>query len=85
MTPPCTASPQLFFAPDEETGTHRAWREERAKAICRRCPVQAGCLDYALQIDDRFGIYGGLTPLERVHIRRWRREKSYRERKTVAA
>lgn len=37
----------------------------RAKAICRRCPVRAACLDTALLNDEIFGIWGGLTDRER--------------------
>lgn len=36
-----------------------------AKNVCTGCPVSAKCLNYAFETDDRWGIYGGLTPLER--------------------
>lgn len=32
-----------------------------ALAICRRCPVQTECLDYAQGHDERYGIWGGTT------------------------
>jgi WhiB family redox-sensing transcriptional regulator len=38
---------------------------DKAKAICRRCPVQAECLDWAYTTDEKEGIWGGLTPAER--------------------
>lgn len=49
-------------------------RTGMAKAICRGCPVRAECLEYALDINDQHGIYGGKTVRERDRIRRARRE-----------
>jgi WhiB family transcriptional regulator, redox-sensing transcriptional regulator len=57
---------------------------ETAKAVCASCPVTADCLGFALGTmrasQDLTGIYGGLTPAERVTLRpperphwRWRR------------
>jgi WhiB family transcriptional regulator, redox-sensing transcriptional regulator len=37
----------------------------RAKLICKECPVQRDCLEWAITVDERFGIYGGLTERER--------------------
>lgn len=42
----------------------------KAKRICQRCDVQAHCLQYALEHDERYGIWGGLTVRERDKIRR---------------
>lgn len=47
---------------------------DTAKTICRTCPVQTDCLNYAFtnrEFDDHTGIYGGMTPRER--RREWRR------------
>lgn len=41
-----------------------------AKAICRRCPVQAMCGEYALANNERFGVWGGMSETERKRIRR---------------
>ena len=55
----CTqADPESFFP--EKGGSSRA-----AKATCRRCPVRAECLEYALTNVERFGICGGLSERER--------------------
>ena len=43
----------------------RDLREAKAKAICRECPVQAECLEYALGIREPHGIWGGLNEVER--------------------
>jgi len=49
---PCWTNPDLFFAEDPQDVA-------RAKALCRRCPVQAGCLAGALQRAEPWGIWGG--------------------------
>jgi WhiB family redox-sensing transcriptional regulator len=36
-----------------------------AKKICGSCPVRLKCLDYALTTNERYGIWGGLSPIER--------------------
>jgi WhiB family redox-sensing transcriptional regulator len=41
---------------------------EPAKAICSRCVVREECLDYALTGNERYGIWGGMTPGERSDI-----------------
>lgn len=38
---------------------------EKAKVICRMCPVQAGCLKFAQDNKEEFGIWGGLDEKER--------------------
>lgn len=38
---------------------------EYALGFCRRCPVQAECLATALAMDERWGIWGGLTNTQR--------------------
>lgn len=41
----------------------------QAKAICARCPVQLECRTWAITIRDGWGVWGGLTPLERARHR----------------
>jgi len=55
--------PEAFFP--EKGGSTRD-----AKRICTTCEVKAQCLDYALQNDERFGIWGGLSERERRRLRR---------------
>ena len=50
----------------------------KAKAICGECEVRDQCLDYAIEMGEKFGIWGGLSERER---RRVRRERAVRERK----
>ena len=43
-----------------------------AKSICAECAVRAECLEFALDRNEKFGIYGGRTVRERKAIRRQR-------------
>jgi WhiB family redox-sensing transcriptional regulator len=40
-----------------------------AKQICRRCEVRAQCLEYALDHDDRLGIWSRLSEKEHRRLR----------------
>lgn len=62
----------LFFGPDGEPRPEREIREAKAKAICASCPVQAQCLNYALENSIKHGIWGGLNEKERARERRRR-------------
>jgi WhiB family redox-sensing transcriptional regulator len=60
--------PDLFFPDDKD-------REKlsQAKAVCKRCPVQLECLNYALTEFSRssdWGVWGGTDPFERRQLRR---------------
>lgn len=60
----------LFFSPESfERKVDRRIREQKAKQICRACVVQKECLQYALQIDEPHGIWGGLNETERKALR----------------
>ncbi len=37
----------------------------QAKGVCQRCPVRAECLEYALENNEQFGIWGGKSERER--------------------
>ena len=56
---------QYFFHPADERGAARAAREERAKAICRSCPVLVRCRQHALTVEEPFGIWGAMGERER--------------------
>ncbi len=40
-------------------------RSKPAKAVCRRCEVQAECLEYAIENQEQYGVFGGLSARER--------------------
>jgi WhiB family redox-sensing transcriptional regulator len=59
----------VFFPPPQFERKHdRAEREVRAKEICRTCAVSQECLEYALEIREPHGIWGGLNEVERREI-----------------
>jgi WhiB family transcriptional regulator, redox-sensing transcriptional regulator len=59
----------VFFPPSNfEHKAEREAREEKAKAICLRCPVRPQCLDWALATREPFGVWGGYSELERKQI-----------------
>jgi WhiB family redox-sensing transcriptional regulator len=62
-----------FFAPDSERIREREKREAVAKKVCAQCPVQKACLEHALSVPEQFGIWGGMTELERQEEMRRRR------------
>jgi WhiB family transcriptional regulator, redox-sensing transcriptional regulator len=55
--------PEAFFP--EKGGSTR-----EAKRICSTCEVRSECLEYALEHDERFGIWGGLSERERRRVKR---------------
>jgi WhiB family redox-sensing transcriptional regulator len=36
-----------------------------AKAVCATCPVREQCRSYALEVGDKYGVWGGTTAKER--------------------
>ena len=55
--------PEAFFP--EKGGSTR-----EAKKVCLGCDVRAECLEYALEQDERFGIWGGLSERERRKLKK---------------
>ena len=60
--------PELFF-PIGTTGAALV-QIEQARAVCRQCPVQADCLEFALSTNQDSGIWGGTSEEERRVLRR---------------
>ncbi len=59
----------VFFPPPSfERKEEKLEREGRAKAICGECSVVYDCREYALEIREQHGIWGGLNELERREI-----------------
>lgn len=54
--------PELFY-PDKGESVRPA------KSVCKRCPVRTECLQHALDRNEYFGIWGGLSPNERTALR----------------
>lgn len=63
----CKGKDTDFFYPEPGTiGYGKA--VTAAKAVCNLCVVKSNCLDYAIENDEAFGIWGGFLPKERRKI-----------------
>lgn len=55
-----------FFPPQHfERKVEKREREQHAKAICATCSVREPCLEYAIEVGEAHGIWGGLNESER--------------------
>ncbi|TWD25250.1 transcription factor WhiB [Streptomyces sp. T12] len=63
-----TEDPELFF-PIGTSGP-ALMQTEQAKAVCRRCPVQEQCLEWALETGQSIGVWGGTSETERRALKR---------------
>ncbi len=61
--------PEIFFP--EKGGSTR-----EAKKVCNSCDVREACLDYALEHDEKFGIWGGLSERERRKLKKPKKRKN---------
>ena len=55
--------PEAYFP--EKGGSTR-----EAQQVCDGCEVRSECLEYALENDERFGIWGGLSERERRKLKK---------------
>jgi WhiB family redox-sensing transcriptional regulator len=55
---PLAEADKLFFSESPK-------RIAMAKDLCASCPITAKCLQFALDEEIEFGIFGGSTPQER--------------------
>lgn len=58
------SAPEVFFPEDCGRAGLRE-REERAKRICRGCPVLARCREHALAVGEAHGVWGAMSARER--------------------
>lgn len=61
----CRGRDELFFHPHGEREPMRSEREAAAKSVCARCPVRRECLVQALESQEPYGVWGGMTETER--------------------
>ena len=62
---PCEKQPGIFYPEDYPDPIVRKQATKTAKALCKTCPVMSECLTYALESNERFGVWGGLSASER--------------------
>jgi WhiB family redox-sensing transcriptional regulator len=61
--------PEIFYPEDDE-------QADEAKLICGACPVREACLEHALLVREKHGVWGGLTERERRRVIRRRRRSA---------
>jgi WhiB family redox-sensing transcriptional regulator len=63
----------LFFGDDTgESELEKQSRESQAKKICATCPVLDPCLEFAIETNQKYGIWGGMNDRERASLKRRR-------------
>lgn len=55
----------VFFHPEGERGRARISREKNAKQVCGRCPVLEQCRTHALESNEPYGVWGGMSAHDR--------------------
>ncbi|WP_338701640.1 WhiB family transcriptional regulator [Streptomyces sp. Q6] len=68
--------PELFF-PVGTTGP-AVHDVHEAKEVCRRCPVIAACLEWAVATGQTTGVWGGTSETERAGLLRAERRRARR-------
>jgi WhiB family transcriptional regulator, redox-sensing transcriptional regulator len=64
--------PEIFFPTTDEEAS-------AAIAICETCPVRLHCLAFALERNERYGVWGGLAEKERQKLSPAARENIRRQ------
>lgn len=62
---PCADIPEVFFPEDFPL---KAWRDAAvatARQLCSGCPIRLPCFEYAVESNQRFGVWAGTLPAER--------------------
>jgi WhiB family transcriptional regulator, redox-sensing transcriptional regulator len=62
---PCEDHPDLFFPEDISDVDQKRLAIKSAKLMCNECPIKLQCFEYALETDQKHGIWGGTLPHER--------------------
>ncbi len=66
----CAGRDPEDFYPRESAGSRSEMQQ-----VCRGCPVQAQCLRYAIDRNENWGVWGGLSPRQRRRVSRRLREE----------
>jgi hypothetical protein len=76
---PCKPHAHLFFGPEDDGRREvgRSEREDAARAICMTCAVRLPCLQKAMAMQERFGVWGGMSEGERRQFRAWYQAEGY--------
>ncbi|MEK9838493.1 MAG: WhiB family transcriptional regulator [Ilumatobacteraceae bacterium] len=66
----CRGLDASLFYPDEDDAA------EKAKSVCEHCSVRVACLEHALAVREKVGVWGGATERERRRLLRQRRRSA---------
>jgi len=58
----------LFYTVEEQRSILQYEYINALRSVCARCPLWATCLTYAMEHED-YGVWGGMTSVERVAMR----------------
>lgn len=62
---PCEDHGDLFYPEDFPDQQVRQIAVAAAKRLCNACPIKNDCLEYAIESNQRYGIWAGTSPSER--------------------
>lgn len=68
-------NPEIWFPIGD--GEHREFLPV-ALGYCQPCPVRTACLSWAMDTDQRYGVWGGMTEGQRDNLRRRDRRRAAR-------
>lgn len=68
----------VFFHPEGERDPSRSERIDRARQVCRHCPVAQLCREWAHRVEEPFGVWGGESEDERRAVLAARRRERRR-------
>lgn len=79
-----------WYGPDVDEPGHRpgnfpADLANKARKICRACPVKTECLLHAMETPENEGVWGGVTPYQRTRLRNQLAAKAADKGRGVAA
>jgi WhiB family redox-sensing transcriptional regulator len=77
-----TAYTDLFYLIEEQRSLMQYQYINALRSICARCPIWADCLKYAME-HESYGVWGGLTSVERVALKDKRRYPNQRDRAII--
>jgi Transcription factor WhiB. len=67
----CMNAPEEWFTTSKSFNITDSYDNlAMVREICNECPVKNLCLEYAIEQQEDFGVFGGMTPGERRRLRR---------------
>lgn len=69
---PCASFPDAYFPQHNADGAYSTLLVQSAIKGCIECPLMTACADYAIEAGEEYGIWGGLTAIQRRKMKRAR-------------